>query len=141
MWIFEDVWVICVKPSFLHSLDVPINMFTNTLFKRGCNLFNSMWLSHGSNIKFLKFEVICLTSTPFHVHGRNCSSSLSVPFVSTMTSNLLQFRTKSCRSDAKVYGIPFDISKVVSKICFFAVGFQGKPKCCRALKIARQGII
>ena len=28
--IFEGVWVICVKPPFLHSLDVPIKMFTNS---------------------------------------------------------------------------------------------------------------
>ena len=31
MWIFDDIWVMCVKPPFLHSLDVPIKMFTNSL--------------------------------------------------------------------------------------------------------------
>ena len=27
MWVFEDVWVICAKSPFLHSLDVLIKMF------------------------------------------------------------------------------------------------------------------
>ena len=31
MWIFEGIWVICVKTPFLHSLVVPIKMFTNSL--------------------------------------------------------------------------------------------------------------
>ena len=31
MWVFEGVWVICAKPPFLHSLDVPIKMFANNL--------------------------------------------------------------------------------------------------------------
>ena len=31
MWVFEDIWVICAKPLFLHGLDVQIEMFANTL--------------------------------------------------------------------------------------------------------------
>ena len=31
MWVFEGVWIICAKPSFLHSLDVPIKIFANSL--------------------------------------------------------------------------------------------------------------
>ena len=31
MWVFEGAWVICAKPPFLHSLDVPIKMFANNL--------------------------------------------------------------------------------------------------------------
>ena len=31
MWVFEGVWVFCAKPTFLHSLDVPIKMFSNSL--------------------------------------------------------------------------------------------------------------
>ena len=31
MWVFEGVWVICAEPTFLHSLDVPIKMFPNSL--------------------------------------------------------------------------------------------------------------
>ena len=31
MWVFEGVWLICAKFSFLHSLDVPIEMFANNL--------------------------------------------------------------------------------------------------------------
>ena len=31
MWVSEGIWVICAKPPFLHSLDVPINVFINSL--------------------------------------------------------------------------------------------------------------
>ena len=31
MWVFESVCVICAKYPFLHSLDVPIKMFANSL--------------------------------------------------------------------------------------------------------------
>ena len=31
MWVFEGVWVICAKSTFLHRLDVPIKMFDNSL--------------------------------------------------------------------------------------------------------------
>ena len=31
IWVFEGVWVICAKATFLHSLDVQIKMFTNSL--------------------------------------------------------------------------------------------------------------
>ena len=31
MWVFEGVWVICAKSIFLHSLDVPIKIFANSL--------------------------------------------------------------------------------------------------------------
>ena len=31
MWVFEEVWLICAKPTFLHSLDVLIKMFPNSL--------------------------------------------------------------------------------------------------------------
>ena len=31
MWVFEGVWVIRAKPPSLHSLDVPIKMFANSL--------------------------------------------------------------------------------------------------------------
>ena len=31
MWVFECVCVICVKSPFLHSLDVPMKMFANSL--------------------------------------------------------------------------------------------------------------
>ena len=31
MWVFEGVWVIFAKPPFLHSLDIPIKMFANSL--------------------------------------------------------------------------------------------------------------
>ena len=31
MWVFEGVYVICAKSLFLHSLDVPIKMFANSL--------------------------------------------------------------------------------------------------------------
>ena len=32
MWIFGGIWVICAKPPFLHSLDVPIRVFANNLY-------------------------------------------------------------------------------------------------------------
>ena len=32
MWVFEGAWVICAKPSFLHSLDVPLKMFQINTF-------------------------------------------------------------------------------------------------------------
>ena len=31
IWVFEGVWVICARSAFLHSVDVPIKMFTNSL--------------------------------------------------------------------------------------------------------------
>ena len=31
MWVFEGAYVICAKSPFLHSLDVPIKMFANSL--------------------------------------------------------------------------------------------------------------
>ena len=31
MWVFEAVCVICARSPFLHSLNVPIKMFTNSL--------------------------------------------------------------------------------------------------------------
>ena len=31
LWVFQGVWVICAKPPFLNSLDVPIKMFANSL--------------------------------------------------------------------------------------------------------------
>ena len=31
MWVFEGVWVIRAKPTFLHSLDVPMKLFANSL--------------------------------------------------------------------------------------------------------------
>ena len=31
MWVFESVWVIGAECPFLHSLDVPIKLFTNSL--------------------------------------------------------------------------------------------------------------
>ena len=31
MWVFEGVMVICAKPPSLHSPDVPIKMFANSL--------------------------------------------------------------------------------------------------------------
>ena len=31
MRVSEGVWVICAKPPFIHSLDVPIKMFANSL--------------------------------------------------------------------------------------------------------------
>ena len=31
MWVFEGVCVICAKYPFLHSLDVPIRIFANSL--------------------------------------------------------------------------------------------------------------
>ena len=31
MLVFEGVWVIIAKSSFLHSLDVPIKMFANSI--------------------------------------------------------------------------------------------------------------
>ena len=31
MSVFEDAWVNCAKPQFLHSLDVLIKMFANSL--------------------------------------------------------------------------------------------------------------
>ena len=31
IWVFEGVWVICTKPSFLQSLDIPVKISYNSL--------------------------------------------------------------------------------------------------------------
>ena len=80
--------------------------------------FNSMWPSPNSNRRFLKFKVKRFEIGISDKHSISCSckklctSSLLIPFVSTMASHWLQFRTKSCMSNAKIYGTPSDISIV-----------------------------
>ena len=97
----EDTWEIRCSQSNL---------------KRRCATFNSMWHSPGSNRKFLEFEAKHFEIGISDKHSiscsskKLCSSSLSIPFVSTMTSHWLQFRTKSCMLDAMIYGTPSDIS-------------------------------
>ena len=80
--------------------------------------FNSMWPSPNSNRRFLKFKVKRFEIGISDKHSISCSckklctSFLLIPFVSTMASHWLQFRTKSCMSNAKIYGTPSDISIV-----------------------------
>ena len=80
--------------------------------------FNSMWPSPNSNRRFLKFKVKRFEigiSDKLSIScscKKLCTSSLLIPFVSTMASHWLQFRTKSCMSNAKIYGTASDISIV-----------------------------
>ena len=33
VWVFKGIWIICAKPPFLRTLDVPIKMFAHILAK------------------------------------------------------------------------------------------------------------
>ena len=54
MWMFVSIWVICAKPPFLHSLNVLIKIFTNSLA-----VLNQHTL--GKNNIFIAFKHSCLT--------------------------------------------------------------------------------
>ena len=67
MWVFEGVWVICAKATFLHSLDVQIKMFTNSL-----TVLNQQTLGRTDHVHCFLLLKKKHIMTPFLGMGLNC---------------------------------------------------------------------